>query len=71
MVNIKVFNPAGRLVAIVGEGIMRNVGIPAVDKWDGRDINGKWARNGRYIIQIEIEDTGGKKQYLYTAALIK
>jgi hypothetical protein len=40
-------------------------------EWDGTTNNGDKARNGRYIIQITIEDGQKKKEFLKTIVLIK
>jgi len=70
-VSARIFNMAGNLVRTLFEKEPRPVGFLNNDKWDGKDDNGNWCANGRYILQIEIKDTSGKKQYLYPVVLIK
>ncbi|MCX8094374.1 MAG: carboxypeptidase regulatory-like domain-containing protein [Candidatus Goldbacteria bacterium] len=68
---IKIYNMTGKLIATIIEGVMRKVGNDYTEIWDGKDLRGKMAKNGRYIVQIEIEDTGGKKQFLYPVVMVK
>ncbi len=39
--------------------------------WNGRADNGSMARNGRYVIQLIIEDASDKKEYIKPVVLIK
>ncbi len=68
---IKIYNITGKLIKTIIEGAMRKVGNDYTEIWDGSDLRGKMAKNGRYIIQIEIQDTGSKKQFLYPVVMVK
>ncbi|HNZ29761.1 MAG TPA: FlgD immunoglobulin-like domain containing protein, partial [Candidatus Goldiibacteriota bacterium] len=68
---IKVFNIAGKLVRSIVDRQFRAAGAVNNDYWDGRDNEGRWCANGRYIIQVEIKDAKEKKQYLYSVAVVK
>lgn len=68
---IKIYNINGKLVSTIIEGALRKVGSDYTDIWNGQDLRGKMAKNGRYIVQIEIEDTSGKKQFLYPVVMVK
>ncbi len=70
-VSIKIYNMDGKLVRTLINKEIKSVGYPNNEKWDGKNDNGKWCANGRYILQIEIKDTSGKKQFLYPVVLIK
>jgi len=70
-VSIKIYNMAGKLVRTLINKEIRPVGYTNIEKWDGKNDNGDWCANGRYILQIEIKDTSGKKQFLYPVVLIK
>ena len=70
-VTIKIYNMTGKYVATILDGALRKVGNDYTEIWNGVDLRGKMAKNGRYIVQIEIEDTGGKKQYLYPVVMVK
>ncbi|HPN65234.1 MAG TPA: FlgD immunoglobulin-like domain containing protein, partial [Candidatus Goldiibacteriota bacterium] len=68
---IKIFNIAGKLVRTIIDRQFRSVGAVNNDYWDGRDNEGRWCANGRYIVQVEIKDAKEKKQYLYSVAVVK
>jgi flagellar hook assembly protein FlgD len=68
---IKVFNMADKLIRTIEDRQLKNTGTVNTDTWDGKDEHGKWAANGRYIVQFEIKDTSNTKQYLYSVALVK
>lgn len=68
---IKIYNVAGKLVRTLVEGELRNIGVPTVDVWDGRDNDGKLARNGRYIIEAVAEDSTGKKSRIFPIVMVK
>ena len=70
MVTIKIFNMAGDLVRNLVPGTPQPRGENTVT-WDGTTNSGKMARNGRYVLQIRVEDGSGKKEALKTFALIK
>lgn len=68
---IKVFNMAGKHIRTILDGGLRPVGELNTDTWDGRDERGRVCLNGRYMLQIEVEDSTGKKQKIYSIALVK
>jgi hypothetical protein len=68
---IKVYNMDGKYVATIVDGLMRSTGAISTDVWNGKDKKGKMAKNGRYLLQIELEDASGKKQFLYPVVMIK
>lgn len=68
---IKIYNMTGKHVATIIEGALRKTGNDYTEIWAGIDLRGKIAKNGRYIVQIEIQDTAGKKQYLYPVVMVK
>ncbi len=70
-VSIKAFNMEGKHIATIIEGQLRPVGVLSTDVWDGKDKLGYKAKNGRYIIQIEIEDITGRQQHIETVILVK
>ena len=70
-ITIKIYNMTGKLVATIIEDALRKVGNDYTEIWDGKDLRGKMAKNGRYIVRIEIQDTAGKKQYLYPVVMVK
>jgi Carboxypeptidase regulatory-like domain len=39
--------------------------------WDGLTDDGRWARNGRYLVRIVAEDADGKEEKIDTVVLIK
>ena len=68
---IKVFNLAGKLICTILDKGLRLVGKSYTDSWDGRDERGRVCLNGRYFLQIEVEDSSGKKQIIYSIVLVK
>jgi hypothetical protein len=68
---IRIYNMSGELIKVIADKAPRTAGVTNVDAWDGKDKNGHWAANGRYILQIELRDVSGTKQYLYSIALVK
>jgi len=68
---IAVYNVAGKLIKTLVDRQEKGTGVINTQVWDGKDKDGKWAVNGRYILQIEIKDASGTKQGLYSIAVIK
>lgn len=71
MATIKIYNMAGELIRVVVDKQPRQAGVALTDYWDGKDKKNHWASNGRYILQVELKDTTGTKQYLYSVAIAK
>ena len=53
------------------DGWLKPAGVMNIDVWDGKDDRGRVCLNGRYLLKIEIEDAGGKKQKIYSVVLVK
>lgn len=70
-VNIKAYTMDGKLIRTIIAGGIRTVGTLVTDVWDGKTDMGYFAKNGRYIIQLEVQDSTGKMQYLDTAIMVK
>ena len=68
---IKIYNMAGKLMRTILNNGLRPVGVLYTDSWDGKDERGRVCLNGRYFLQIEVEDSSGKKQKIYSIALVK
>jgi len=69
-VTLRIRNVEGRLVRTVAE----NEAVPRgrVElTWDGLADSGRAARNGRYIIEIIVEDAGAEETVLGTVVLVK
>ncbi|MCE5300050.1 MAG: hypothetical protein LLG37_04150, partial [Spirochaetia bacterium] len=69
--SFRVFNLAGKHIRHLVKNELKPVGIELVQQWDGRDDRGRMCLNGRYFLQLEIEDASGKRQYVYSIALVK
>jgi flagellar hook assembly protein FlgD len=69
--SIKIYSMAGKLIRTILDKGLRTTGTVNIEAWDGRDSYGKLCLNGRYLLEIEIEDTTGKKHYVYSIALVK
>jgi len=68
---IKIYNMAGKLIRAKVDGELRQVGILCTDSWNGKDNRGRECLNGRYILQIVVEDNLGKKKIIDSIALVK
>ncbi len=68
---IKIYNMAGKLIRTLVDRQQRGAGVINTLTWDGKDKDGKVGVNGRYILQLQIEDASGTKQALYSIVLIK
>ncbi len=71
LVTLKIYNLMGELVReLVAQAPMAKA-YPAMVRWDGRTDHQLIARNGRYLLQMIIEDNTGKKEYLKSVILAK
>jgi hypothetical protein len=70
-ITIKAYTMDGKLIRTISNGEMKTAGTTAVSTWDGRTDMGYYAKNGRYIIQLEAHDSTGTKQYLNMAVMVK
>ena len=76
LVTCKVYNLNGTLIRTICEDspmLKGNYAIGASNSlyWDGRTNNGTLARNGRYLVQLIVEDAKDKKETLKPVVLIK
>jgi flagellar hook assembly protein FlgD len=62
---------AGKLIRTVVDGQLRPVGILNTETWDGKNDRGRMCLNGRYLLQIELDDAVSKKQSIYSIALVR
>ena len=68
---LKIFNMAGKLIRTVVDGDLMPIGILNTATWDGKDDRGRMCLNGRYLLQIELDDAVSKKQSIYSIALVR
>ncbi|HDT14610.1 MAG TPA: hypothetical protein ENN55_00190, partial [Firmicutes bacterium] len=68
---IQVFNMGNRLIRTLALNELKAAGTEHTVVWDGRNEDGKWAANGRYFVRVQIKDTRGTKQYLFSVAVVK
>ncbi len=54
LVNVKIYDLAGRLKKIVQENVSLQAGVNVFD-WDGRDETGDFCASGLYVVAIEAE----------------
>ena len=69
-VTVRIYNMIGELVTMLATGRPQAKGRASIE-WDGTTDEAELARNGRYVIEIEAEDTGGKATELATVVLVK
>jgi hypothetical protein len=69
--SIKIYNMAGKLIRTILNSGLKSVGTIQTDSWDGKDDRGRMSLNGRYFLTLDVEDISGKKQSIYTIALVK
>jgi hypothetical protein len=70
-VRIRAYTLDGKYIAEILRPEPRQAGLEHEEVWDGKDAGGKKAKNGRYIIQLEAEDSFGRVQDLQTAVLVE
>jgi flagellar hook assembly protein FlgD len=68
---VKIYNMAGKLVKTVVDGELRPVNITNTETWNGMDESGRMCLNGRYLLQIEIEDATGRQQSISCIGLVR
>jgi flagellar hook assembly protein FlgD len=74
-VSVRVYNMAAQLVREIVSNEPQGKGRSEV-QWDGMTGSGSGrslatARNGRYVIEIEVKDSTGKQSALATVVLVK
>ena len=69
-VTVRIYNMIGELVTVLATGRPQAKGRASIE-WDGTTDEAELARNGRYVIEIEAEDAGGKATELATVVLVK
>lgn len=67
---LKIYNLEGNLVRLLHDQTPFLRGHSAI-YWDGKTDNGIWARNGRYMVRLIIEDPSGQKEVIKSVVLIK
>jgi len=70
LVSLKIFNLEGNLVRELHDQTPFARGRNVV-YWDGKADNGMLARNGRYLVQLVLEDPADKKRKMRSVVLIK
>ena len=68
-VSLEVYAVSGALVRTLASGVF-DPG-PHERSWDGRDGSGKMNRNGRYILQLIVEDPAGLEQETRPIIMVK
>ncbi len=71
LVTLKIYNLLGELVRELLVKEPMDKAYPAIVRWDGMTDYQLKARNGRYLLQMVIEDNTGKKEYLKSIILAK
>ncbi len=69
-VTAQIFNINGELVRDLVLNEPQTKGTVALI-WDGKTNSGSFARNGRYILRLRVQDFSGEKEELKTTVLIK
>jgi hypothetical protein len=69
-VTLKIYNMNGELVRSLADRSPMEKGLVALI-WDGKAQNSTFARNGRYLVHIKVEDSSGEKEELKSTVLIK
>ncbi len=70
LITAKIFNMSGDLAAILANQKPTAKGRRHFS-WDGRTIDGRMARNGRYILQFTVEDGRNKQEFIKSIVLIQ
>jgi hypothetical protein len=69
-VTLKIYNMNGELVRVLADRDLMEKGLVALI-WDGKTLDNTYARNGRYLMHIKVEDSSGEKEELKSSVLIK
>jgi hypothetical protein len=69
-VTLKIYNMNGELVRELADQEPMTKGQVAII-WDGKANNGAMARNGRYIVHLQVKDSTGEKEKMKSSVLIK
>ena len=68
MVRIDLLDMGGRLIApLLPPTLCRGV---AETYWDGRDANGRWAREGSYLVRAGFLDGNHQKSSIYSRVVV-
>ncbi len=59
-VSVRIFNMRGEIVRLLVDH-QTVPKAPTEFYWDGKTSDGRWARNGRYLVEIQLRETGGRK----------
>ncbi len=59
--SIKIYSLEGELMRILIEH-QTVAKIPVDFYWDGKTDQGRWVRNGRYLVKLSLRETGGHKE---------
>jgi hypothetical protein len=68
-ISLKIYNMDGELIRTLkdNEPSMKQVQLI----WDGKTNNGRYVRNGRYLVYLKVKDSTGEKEELKSTVLIK
>ncbi|MCK4408951.1 MAG: carboxypeptidase regulatory-like domain-containing protein, partial [Candidatus Eisenbacteria sp.] len=69
-VTVKIYNMAAQLVRELISNEPQGKGRASVE-WDGLTDSAEVARNGRYVVEVSAEDSGGTESALGTVVLVK
>jgi protocatechuate 3,4-dioxygenase beta subunit len=70
LLTVKIYNLEGNLVRLLHDQTPFPRGLSTI-YWDGKADNGAFARNGRYIVRVILEDPTERKEEMKTVVLIK
>ena len=69
-VTVRIYNMAGQFVCEPRSSESQGTGHVSTE-WDGLTDSGEPARNGRYVVEVSVEDTSGTETALGTVVLVK
>jgi hypothetical protein len=68
-ISVKIYNMDGELVRTLKENEPSVREVQLI--WDGKTNDGRYARNGRYIVHLKVKDFWGEKEEIKSSVLIK
>jgi hypothetical protein len=68
-ISVKIYNTNGELVRTLKETEPSVRTVQLI--WDGKTNDGRYARNGRYLLYLKVKDSTGEKEELKSTVLIK
>lgn len=71
LITVRIYTMSGDLIRTLADRELQYPGANTALAWDGLTDAGKYARNGRYLVELIAEDVQGQVRELRTVVLVK